>query len=67
MAKRPASIRPPVYTPRGIRTPQQPGQPAAKAGAGAAIAGMLPSMMMAGAGLRPEAMLKGKRGGRRGR
>jgi hypothetical protein len=64
---KPKPIRPPVYTPRGIRTPQQPGQPAAKAGAGAAIAGMLPSMFLAGAGVRPEAVLKGKRGGRRGR
>jgi hypothetical protein len=29
----PKPTRPPVYTPRGIRTPQQPGQPAARAAA----------------------------------
>ncbi len=51
--------RPPVYTPRGIRTAQQPGQPAAAA---AMARMMVPAMM--GLGRRPEMAIKGKRGRR---
>jgi hypothetical protein len=41
--------RAPTYTPNGIRTAQQPGQPAAKA----AAALMLP-LILSGAGMRPK-------------
>jgi hypothetical protein len=51
--------RPPVYTPRGIRTAQQPGQPTA-----AAAAAMFPAMAMMGA-MRPEIVKRNRRGGRR--